>query len=126
MQSGGSETEKRKKDRTRAVLPIRVRGNDAAGKNFDDLAHTLDITPTGARLGSIRHALKVRDRITVTYRQRRIEFQVIWTRRIDGTEEFQVGVQALARDGDAWGMNSADSNTTARERASISVAAVTA
>lgn len=116
MQSSGAEREKRRQDRTKAVLPVRVRANDATGKFFEELAHTLDITPTGARLGAIRHALKALDRVTVTYRQRKIEFRVVWTKQIQGTGEFQVGLQALAQDGDAWGMNNSESNAAARER----------
>jgi len=126
MQSNSIETEKRRQDRTKAVLPVRVRGIDAAGKRFEDLAHTLDITPTGARLGAIHHALNVLDRVTVTYRQRKIEFQVIWTRRIEGTAEFQVGVQALARDGDAWGLNRSESNAFGRQRAPVALAGASA
>jgi hypothetical protein len=97
MQSGSTQKEKRRQDRKKAVLPIRVRGNDASGKRFEDLAHTLDITPAGARLAGIRHVLKLRDRITVTYRQRRIDFQVMWTKQIEGTGEYQVGIKAMAQ-----------------------------
>src|SRR5579864_7914133 len=122
MPSGSIDTEKRKQDRTRAVLPVRVRGNDASGKSFEDLAHTLDITPTGARLGAVRHALKELDRIIVTYRQRKIEFRVIWTKRIEGTGEYQVGVQAMVRDGDAWGVSNSESNFSGRERVPFALA----
>lgn len=125
MQSSGAERKKRRQDRTKAVLPIRVRGNDASGKCFEELAHTLDITPTGARLGSIRHALKTLDRITVTYRQRKIEFQVVWVKRIEGTAEYQVGLQAVARDGDAWGLSQSESKFV-RRGASEAFAEVTA
>jgi len=120
MESSGRE--KRRQDRTKAVLPLRVRGRDASGKVFDDLAHTLDITRAGARLGAIRHALKVLDRITVTYRQRRIEFQVIWTKQIEGTAQYQVGVKAVAQDADAWGMNSSESSVSGRDRAPVALA----
>jgi hypothetical protein len=112
MESSGKE--KRRQDRTRAVLPVRVRGSDASGKTFEDLAHTLDITPAGARLGAIRHALKALDRITVTYRQRKIEFQVIWTKQIEGTSEYQIGVRALVQEGDAWGVNNSESQSISR------------
>src|SRR5947209_6886447 len=105
MQSSNIEKQKRRRERTKAVLPVRVRGKDGAGIGFEELAHTLDITPTGARLGGIRHALNALERITLTYRQRRIEFRVVWTKHIEGTTEYQVGLQALAIDGDAWGLN---------------------
>jgi hypothetical protein len=126
MQSSSKGTEKRGQNRTRAVLPVRVRGKDASGKSFEDLVHTLDITPTGARLAAIRHSLKVGDQITLTYRQRKIEFQVIWTKQIQGTAEHQVGVRAMARDGDAWGVNRSETNVSGRERATTALAAAPA
>ena len=98
----------RRQDRRKAVLAVRVRGTDAAGKLFDELAHTLDVTPSGARLGSIRHQLRVRDEVTVWHRQRKMEFRVVWTKKLNGITEYQVGLQAIAHDHDAWGLSPAD------------------
>ncbi len=86
-----------------AVLPVRVRGRDAAGAAFEALAHTLDLTPTGARLGSIRHQLKTLDTLTIFYHQRRMEFAVVWTKLLDGKTEYQVGLQAFAQEKEPWG-----------------------
>jgi hypothetical protein len=72
------------------------------------LAHTLDVTPTGVRLGSIRHELNVLDEITVFYRQRKMQFRVVWTKKMKGTSEFQVGLQAGTQDKEAWGMSFPD------------------
>lgn len=80
--------------------------------------HTLDVTPNGVRLGSVRHELNVLDEITVFYRQRKIQFRVVWTKKMKGTCEFQVGLQALTQDGEAWGLNFSDFR---REAASASV-----
>ena len=44
----------RRGGRTKAVLPVRVKGKDSTGIAFEELVHTLDVTPTGARLGSVR------------------------------------------------------------------------
>lgn len=88
-----------------AVLPVRVRGTDATGAAFEGLAHTLDLTPTGARLGAIRHVLKALDTLTILYHQRRIEFTVVWTKLIDGKSEYQVGLQAFSEQKEPWGMN---------------------
>ena len=89
----------------KAVLPVRVRGKDVSGKSFEDLAHTLDVTPAGARLGGIRHEVRARDPLTVLYRQRRIEFRVVWTKQLEGVAEYQVGLQAVMQEGEAWGLN---------------------
>jgi hypothetical protein len=81
-----------------------VKGKDSSGKPFEELVHTLDVTPEGARLGSVRHELNLLDEITVFYRQRKIQFRVVWTKKMKGTSEFQVGLQAVSQDSEAWGL----------------------
>lgn len=103
MESG--TVEQRRGSRTKAVLPVRVKGKDSAGKAFDELVHTLDVTPDGVRLGSVRHQLKVLDELTVFYRQRRIQFRVVWTKKLEGTSEYQVGLQAVTHDSEVWGLS---------------------
>jgi hypothetical protein len=109
MQATSIKTERRRHDRKQAVLPVRVRGTDASGAAFDELAHTLDLAPTGARLGAMRRSLKNLDTVVVFYRQRRMEFRVIWTRLLDGKSEHQVGLQAMAQVREPWGLNIFDS-----------------
>src|ERR1700757_3639713 len=87
--SGSLEVKQRRGVRTKAVLPVRVKGIDGAGKAFDELVHTLDVTRDGVRIGSVRHQLNVSDYVTVFYRQRRIQFRVVWTKKMKGTSEFQ-------------------------------------
>jgi hypothetical protein len=97
---------RRRQERMRAVLPVRVKGKDAAGEPFEVLAHTLDLTPNGVRLGAIRHQLKALDTLTVFYHQRRMEFTVMWTRLLEGKgQEHQVGLQTFSQEKEAWGVN---------------------
>jgi hypothetical protein len=105
MQPSTIKTERRLQSRKSAVLPVRVRGIDAAGATFDELAHTLNFTPTGLRLGAIRRQLNALDTVAVFYRQRRMEFKVIWTRRLTGQSEYQVGLQASSQAKEGWAMN---------------------
>jgi hypothetical protein len=105
MQETTAKTNRRRQDRIQAVLPVRVRGTDASGQSFEILAHTLDLTATGARLGSVRHQLKVLDTLTIFYRQRKMEFTVVWTKLLDGRSEYQVGLQAFSQEREGWGMN---------------------
>ena len=107
MRPSGSEREKRQQNRVKGVLPVRVRGTDKDGRTFDEIAHTLDIAATGSRLGSVRHELRIGERVTVVYRQRRMEFLVVWTKRV-GKHEYQVGLRAVKQEKDSWGLNSAD------------------
>ena len=99
---------KRSLNRKKAVLPVRVRGNDLSGNCFDELAHTLDVTPAGARLGGLRRELKALEHLTILYRQRKIEFRIIWTKKLEKAGEYQVGLEAMAHEHEAWGLNPSD------------------
>ena len=103
--SMSSQTNRRRHDRVQAVLPVRVKGTDAAGKPFEALAHTLDLTPTGARLGAIRRELKTLDVLIVQYHGRRMEFTVVWTKLLNESGEYQVGLQAFSQEQEAWGLS---------------------
>ncbi len=118
MPSGSAVKNQRRGTRTKAVLPVRIKGKDSAGKSFEELVHTLDVTTTGARLGSIRRELNLLDEITVFYRQRRIQFRVVWTKKMKGTSEFQVGLQAVTQDREAWGLGTEQAPQLAASHAS--------
>lgn len=109
MQALRSKSNRRRLNRKPAVLPVRVRGTDSRGVEFEALAHTLDLTPTGARLGAIRCELKVLNRLTIVYHQRRLEYTVVWSRLVDGQKEYQVGLQAFSDEREPWGFSFIDS-----------------
>ena len=87
--------DKRRRNRKKAVLPVRVSGNDNSGNAYSDLVHTLDITESGARLGGLRHNLEVGTLVTLQYKQHRASFRVVWTEAVPGHNEHRVGLQAL-------------------------------
>ena len=105
MQAGSAGANQRRGSRTKAVLPVRIKGKDAAGQAFDEMAHTLDVTTTGVRLGSVRRELNPQDEVTIFYRQRKMQFRVVWTKKMKGTSEFQVGLQALTQEKEVWGLS---------------------
>ncbi len=104
MQAAHSKNNRRRHDRKQGVLPVRVRGTDVHGAIFDELAYTLDLTAGGARVGGIRREIKTLEKLSVVYRQRRTDFTVIWTRQLDGKNEFQVGLAACSREPELWGL----------------------
>lgn len=104
MESTVARTERRGK-RTKAVLPVKVKGADASGTVFEDLAHTLDVTATGVRLGAVRRALNIGAEVTLFFRQRKVQFRVVWTKQMKGSSEFQVGLQAVNQDREPLGLN---------------------
>jgi hypothetical protein len=112
----------RRKDRTKAVLPVKVKGKDSTGAAFEELAHTLDVTAGGVRLGAIRRKLNVLDEITVFYRQRKMQFRVVWVKKLQGTSEFQVGLQALVQDKEGWGLGQEQSMSISRLSISLGMA----
>lgn len=94
------------------VLPLKIWAKDASNNTFNELAHTLDITPMGARLGAIRHLLKAGETLTIQYRQRRFQCRVVWVKQMEGTAEYQVGVEAVGG-GETWGIEITDHNEKA-------------
>lgn len=99
-----AKTERQGK-RTKAVLPVRIKGVDSAGNAFEELAHTLDVTAAGVRLGAIRRELNVDEEVTLFFRQRKLQFRVVWTKKMKGSSEFQVGLQAVGQEREPWGLN---------------------
>ena len=109
MPVSSGQANKRRGSRTKAVLPVRIKGKDSTGKAFEELAHTLDVNASGIRLGSVRRELSQLDEVTVFFRQRRMQFRVVWTKKMKGSSEFQVGLQAMTQEKEAWGMTFAES-----------------
>ena len=101
--AGSSVDNQRRVDRTKAVLPVRISGNDISGKTYSELVHTLDVSRSGVRLGAIRRQLKVGSSLVLHYRQHKAEFRVVWTRLVGSGAEQQVGLEADAQK-DLWGL----------------------
>jgi hypothetical protein len=99
---------KRRQKRIKMVLPVKLQWRDNANKQMNELAHTLDITPDGARLGGIRQELKAGDKVTLQYRQRKLQFQVVWVMPLSGTREYQVGLESVGND--SWGLELSESD----------------
>jgi len=122
MRPSSPLTNARRGNRTKAVLPVRVKGKDSSGTAFEELAHTLDVTLSGVRLGSVRKELSDGEEITIFYRQRKMQFRVVWTRKLKGTSEFQVGLRAVSQEREAWGLGFAEFRNEAAQPAAVSQA----
>ncbi|MGA8154224.1 MAG: PilZ domain-containing protein [Terriglobales bacterium] len=111
----------RRRGRVKAVLPVRVSGSDGGGNGYTDLAHTLDITETGVRLGAVRRELEIGTQLTLQYKQHKAEFRVVWTESLPKLKEHQVGLEAVVQR-DMWGLGAeqksqAPSNTQSQSQA---------
>jgi hypothetical protein len=76
-------------------LPVTISGIDAAGSPFHEIAHTLDITSNGARLGAIHRRLREQDLVILQHRHRNVEFRVVWIKSLEDRGEYQVGLQMV-------------------------------
>jgi hypothetical protein len=108
--AGSSVGNQRRLDRAKAVLPVRICGNDISGESYSELVHTLDVSRNGVRLGAVRRQLEVGSPVTLQYRQHKAEFRVVWTKPLGTGSEQQVGLEADVQK-DMWGI---DANPTNR------------
>src|SRR5690349_9285276 len=92
----------RKKPRTKMVAPVRLWGTDSAGNPFNVLAHTLNVSATGARIGGVKVGLAVGEAVTLQYKQQRALFKVVWIGRPGDRTEQQIGIQLLEQDRQIW------------------------
>jgi hypothetical protein len=107
--AGSSVGQQRRLERSKAVLPVRISGNDLSHEAFSELVHTLDVSRTGVRLGAVRRQLEVGSVIVLQYRQHKAEFRVIWTKSVGKGGEQQVGLEAGAQK-DMWGLDTTVTN----------------
>ena len=71
------------------------------------LAHTLDITPSGARLGALRTQLQPGTTISLRRGPKKAEFRIEWIKQL-APNELQAGIEALEPQNNFWGVNLSD------------------
>ena len=94
--------ERRSQSRKKMVLPVKHSVGDAS-----HMAHTMDITCAGARLGGLRAQLKAGDTVTLQRGSQKARFRVIWIQQL-GPNEIQAGVECLERQGNFLGVDLSD------------------
>jgi hypothetical protein len=97
---------KRFQTRNKAVLPVRVSGVDAAGREFSVFGHTLDFHSSGAKLGKIQAEVKLGSEITVQYRNNKARFRVRWIGPANTAVHGQLGLECLETARDLWPLES--------------------
>ena len=91
--------DKRKYSRRKMVLPVKVFIDQVT-----HLAHTVDITESGARLGALRMQLKPGTIISLQRGSQRAKFQIAWVRQLAPTE-LQAGIESLQPQNSFWGVD---------------------
>ena len=93
-------TGKRRSKRTKSVVPVRLW---ISGSEDIHLAHTLDISNHGVKLGGYRGEMKVGDEIVIQYRHKQAQFRVTWITACEGSSEKQIGAECLEPGKQVWG-----------------------
>jgi primosomal protein N' len=90
---------KRKSPRIKMVLPVKVLIDQVT-----HLAHTVDITESGARLGALRMQLQPGTIISLQRGSQRAKFQIAWVRQL-APNELQAGIESLQPQNSFWGVD---------------------
>ena len=101
--------EKRKIARKKMVLPVKF---SVAKESF--LAHTLDITRSGARLGGLRAQLQPGTIVDLQRGQKKAKFRIVWVRQLNA-DEMQAGVESVDLQDNFWGVNLAEEKPESKQ-----------
>ena len=93
---------KRKLLRRKMVLPVKV-----SVDKVTHLAHTVDITSTGARLVAYRAPLQSGTIIGLQRGSKKARFRVEWVKPLS-PNELQAGIELLEPQNNFWGVNLSD------------------
>ncbi|MBV8051791.1 MAG: PilZ domain-containing protein [Acidobacteriaceae bacterium] len=104
--------ERRRSKRTKVVLPVKV-----SVSGTSQLAHTCDLTYSGARVGGLHKELKKGEIVSLQRGSKKASFKVVWVQQL-GPNEIQVGLQATQRQNNLfWGVDLPDQNREMKDSA---------
>jgi hypothetical protein len=89
---------KRQRKRIKMVLAVRISSID--GQGSEQIAHTLDITGKGARIGGLRQPLKHGHSVMVQRGPGKRKFRVVWVAAVGN--EFHAGLEASEYGPEFW------------------------
>jgi hypothetical protein len=93
---------KRNTDRLKLVLPVRLWGVDTTGKPFHQMAHTLNVNQSGARIGGVRVLVPVDEIVGVQYKHKKARFKVVWLGKPGTKSEEQIGITHIQGEQEIW------------------------
>lgn len=96
---------RRRRNRVKMVLAVRVVGCSRNGSPYDELTHTLDIAMDGARLGGMeRIEVQPGDVLELRRKMRHGRFRVMWVGEKGSPRSGHVGLHAIDAPPDFWGL----------------------
>lgn len=82
------------------VLPVKIMTAD----NHLLLVHTIDLSPAGVRIGSLREELRPGETVSLQRGTQKGLFRVVWVQRL-GEKEFHAGLEVIEVHAKFWGVN---------------------
>ena len=93
--------------RTKMVVGLRVPQEPSPQEPSHSaglLVHTLDISPSGARIGALREGMQPGSALILQRKHTRVHCRVMWSRKL-APGEIQIGIKFVARDFCFWGLD---------------------
>ena len=94
----------RREQRIAKALQVKARGVDRNGNSFVQKIHTIDISRSGARLGSMGCVRGPGETIEVERGWRKARFRVVWVGEIGRPQDNQIGITSLEPGKYIWGV----------------------
>jgi hypothetical protein len=91
--------EKRTSRRTKMVLGLKI--SQFTEKALPLLAHTLDISSSGAKIGALRECIQPGSVLVIQRKHNRAHCRVTWSRRM-APREIQIGIEFLSHGARFW------------------------
>jgi len=101
--------ERREHRRSKMVLPIKVFLPGAP----QVLAHTIDISISGARIGGLREQLQPGKIVSLQRGSQRAKFRIVWIRQV-GPGEIHAGAEAVDSHSNFWGIDLSQADEDAK------------
>jgi hypothetical protein len=82
------------------------------------LAHTIDISISGARIGGLREQLQPGKIVNLQRASQRAKFRIVWVREV-GPGEIHAGVEAVDSHSNFWGIDLSQTDAEAKKGAEV-------
>lgn len=110
-----TKVEKRARNRSKMVIGVRLSSKEKKSDIAGTLVHTLDISPSGARLAGLREPIEAGSLVTLQRQHKRAKCKVAWCREV-APREIQIGVQFLEAEPGFWGVDLAQDTKSSDEK----------
>jgi hypothetical protein len=95
----------RNEKRVSAVLPVRISGLDEDGRAISCVAHTLNVSASGAVIAGVTLRLRAGMMVRIVRGRANSAFKVAWVGSRETNSADQIGVQVQERVNNFWGLD---------------------